>query len=240
MSNVDLESLTVRDLRRRWKPTKEGVAAGPERNTIRVRLHRCWSWLERVEELAAAGVETEDDRLIYGWVALNSLYGRWDWEQREPVNDLDSLTSFLERLWAFDHDGALPALLLTNRALARSIVGDEYLSRFFWKYPGQDQIRSVRNLRRKFDVWLEEGHFAKALDLTLKRVYLARCQLIHGGATYRSSLNRASIGRCAAFVQLFVRAASLIIVDHAWEEDWGDICYPPMDDGQNDSQALDE
>ena len=40
-------SLTVREIRRRWKPTKESLIAASEHEGLRVRIHRACSWLER-------------------------------------------------------------------------------------------------------------------------------------------------------------------------------------------------
>jgi hypothetical protein len=61
-----------------------------------------------------------------------------------------------------------------------------------------------------------------------ERVYLARCQLVHGAATHGSQLNREAVGRCATFVGYFLTAASLVIIDQSWEGEWGGLCYPPM------------
>ena len=44
---------TVHQLRRRWKPTKERLSDADELPEVRIRIHRCCSWLQRVEEVAA-------------------------------------------------------------------------------------------------------------------------------------------------------------------------------------------
>jgi len=223
--------LTVRELRRRWKPIKDGEAAGAAHEPIRVRLHRCWSWLQRIEELEAAGVGVDDARLIYGWIALNSLYGRWDERERSPESDKPSLDAFLRRLLELDAEGLLRGLIESQRDLAKQIVGDEFLSRHYWEAPGEGQARRAQSDRRKLASWHVEGRHAMALDAVLRRVYLARCQLVHGAATYNSQLNRTAVQRCAAYLEAFLRGASVVIVDRGWREDWGRLCYPPIDRG---------
>jgi len=218
----------VRDLRRRWKPTKEGPAAPERHQPICIRLHRCWSWLQRLEELDDAGVGVDDARLIYGWIALNSLYGRWDPERREPVSDLYSLGTFLSRLFDADADARIGSLLTDQRELVTAIVGDEFLSRHFWQDPGEGEARRAQGHARKLGSLFYEKRYAVILDMVLKRVYLARCQLVHGAATHGGQLNREAVGRCAAFIGHFLPAASLIIIDHAWDGDWDGLCYPPM------------
>lgn len=218
----------VRDLRRRWKPTKEGPAATEQHQPICIRLHRCWSWLQRLEELDEAGVGSEDARLIYGWIALNSLYGRWDQDKREPVSDLFSLGTFLTRLFDADADNQIGTLLTDQRGLVSAIVGDEFLSRHFWQDPGEGEARRAQGHARKLGSLYYEKRYAIILDMVLKRVYLARCQLVHGAATHGGQLNREAVGRCAAFVGHFLPAASLVIIDHSWDQEWDELCYPPM------------
>ena len=120
--------MEVRDLRRRWKPTKEGPASEAQHQSVCIRLHRCWSWLQRLEELEEAGVDVVDSRLIYGWIALNSLYGLWDEERREPVSDTFSLRLFLNRLFGADQDNRLGGMLTEQRELVKLIVGVLVLS----------------------------------------------------------------------------------------------------------------
>ena len=44
-------TLTVRDLRRRWKPIKERLNAEQDSHPTAIRVHRAFSWMARVEEL---------------------------------------------------------------------------------------------------------------------------------------------------------------------------------------------
>lgn len=227
------EAWSVRDLRRRWKPIKNGLASAEGHSEIRVRLHRCWSWLQRIEDLDKAGLGADDPRLIYAWIAMNSLYGRWDDRAREPVSDRHALDTFCRRLLERDRDRRIAGLLTAQRELVKAIAGDEYLSRYFWQDPGEGEARRAQNHARHLGSWYVEGRFGAVLDLVLQRVYMARCQLVHGAATYDSRLNRQAVHQSAGFLCLFLQAASLVIIDHVWAEDWSGLCYPPIDpDGQ--------
>ena len=70
------DELTVRDLRRRWKPIKERLNAVQDNHPTAIRVHRVFSWMARVEELED-GVDL-DVALICRWVAFNALYGQWN------------------------------------------------------------------------------------------------------------------------------------------------------------------
>ncbi len=81
---------------------------------------------------------------------------------------------------------------------------------------------------RKLGSLYYEKRYSTILDMVIKRVYLARCQLVHGAVTYGGQLNREAVGKCAAFIGQFLPVASIGIVDHAWAEDWDGLCYPPI------------
>nr|AUN37413.1 hypothetical protein [uncultured bacterium] len=65
--------LDVKALRRRFK----AVCAATENRhqNFQIRVHRALSWFERAVELDEE--EHPDGRLLYGWIALNALYGSW-------------------------------------------------------------------------------------------------------------------------------------------------------------------
>lgn len=219
----------VNDLRAEWKPTADTDALFPEFDPIRIRLHRCWSWLQRVEDLEDAGYGAQDARLIYSWIAFNSLYGIWDSETREPKSERQSFTLFVRRVIEFDQAGQIPEFLEQGRDLAKAIVGDEFLSNHFWDDPNEGTARKAQSKSRQLPGMYLENRYASISDLVLQRVYLARCQLVHGAATHGSKLNRTAVGRCGDFLFPFVYITSRIIVREAWREDWGDLCYPPID-----------
>jgi hypothetical protein len=59
-------------------------------------------------------------------------------------------------------------------------------------------------------------------------VYLLRCQLVHGAATFGSRLNRIALRQCTNIMRLLLTAMLLVWVDHGADEDWGLLCYPPV------------
>jgi len=66
------------------------------------------------------------------------------------------------------------------------------------------------------------------LDRLLDRIYLLRCQLVHGAATFGSKLNRAALQRCNRMLEHLLAAMVIVIIDHGADEDWGLMCYPPL------------
>jgi hypothetical protein len=217
--------LTTRELRRRWKPRKEALLAASEDHATCIRLHRAFSWLDRCEKDADGD---PDLSLIFLWIAFNALYGQWDVNHREPLPDRASWRSFLDRLIKIDASNHIAEMLMNERERVMAILDDEYLSGFFWEEPSD--IRASKSKKAKFDArtWYLEEKWRMILDRLLERVYLLRCQLVHGAATHGGRLNRTSLRRCVQMMRRFMNAVCLVVIDHGSEEDWGRMCYPPL------------
>ncbi len=218
---------SVRDLRRRWKPTKERLLQEKCGERIRIRIHRALSWLARLEELAEGA--PLDTVLIYRWIALNSLYGNWDADARQPVSDRASLSTFLDRVLALDRDGRLHDVLLQQRELVMSLFEDAYLVRYFWEEPSEQRARKSQKTKFAARNWYLEHNDRLLLGCVLERIYLLRCQLIHGAATFGGKLNRTALRRCCDMLGRLLTAMLLVIIDHGADVDWGPLCYPPIE-----------
>ena len=218
----DPPPLTVHDLRRRWKPR---LAGSPRHEPLRIRLHRACSWLQRVEELPAG--DFLDAELIFRWIAIGSLYGRWDTEARQPLGERDSLAGFLDRIIDLDANGAVTHVLEEHRKLVMSIFDDAYLTRYFWEDPTDDRARKTRKTKFDARTWYQQHNYKLILDRLMERIYLLRCQLVHGGATSGGRLNRTVVRRCSTMLGHLLPAILLVIIDHGHDEDWGPLCYPP-------------
>ena len=75
-----------------------------------------------------------------------------------------------------------------------------------------------------------DQNYCQILQEVFSRIYLVRCQLIHGAATFGSKLNREIVKQCGIVLEGIIFAIIKIITDHAWSENWDDLCYPPVTD----------
>jgi hypothetical protein len=218
------EQWTVRDLRRRWKPVKEQLQALRSDHPTAIRVHRCCSWMQRVEEQQT---KLDDTALVYRWIALNSLYGRWDEERREPAGDRKTLAEFADRILELDKSNHLTSALVQHKRLVMSIMEDEYLARHYWEDPTIERAR--RTKKAVFDArrCYVEKRYPPILWRLLDRIYLLRCQLMHGAATAGGALNRTSVRRCNLMLGHLLPATLLVVIDHGGDVDWGPLCYPP-------------
>jgi hypothetical protein len=165
--------------------------------------------------------------LLCIWISFNGLYGQWDEKRREPQPDRESWRIFLDRILAIDTSKLVSSMLTGERDLVMSILDDEYLSSFFWEEPSD--LRASKSKKSKFDArtWYIEGKWRMILDRLLERVYILRCQIVHGAATYGGKLNRDSLDCCVRIMRSLMNATFLVLIETGGDEDWGAMCYPP-------------
>lgn len=217
---------TVRDLRRCWKPHKERLSAGGGEQPTSIRFHRACSWIDRVEKNAEC--EDYDVDLVCLWIAFNSLYGQWDEKTREPRPDRERWRAFVDSILRLDETGYVAASLVEHKRLVMTLLEDEYLSSYFWKEPGAKRAGQSKKSKYNAQSWYIEKRWVKVLDELLERLYLMRCQLVHGAATHTGKLNRTSLTRCAWMMQRLLPAFLMVWIEHGADEDWGPMCYPPL------------
>jgi hypothetical protein len=222
---------TVRDLRRHWKPHKERLAAVRDEHPTAIRFHRACSWISEVELLDR--VRHADQILLYQWVAFNALYGQWDQAAHEPAPDRRSWQAFLGRIHKLDRSGHLINVLQDHKPLVLCILEDEYLNQYFWEDPSPQSAGKARNGRHKAQSQYVEGRWLNILEQLVTRIYFLRCQLTHGAATCGSSLNRSALKHCVTMMGWLLPAILQVWIDHGAGEDWGAMCYAPVQTGHS-------
>lgn len=220
------DSISVHHLRRRWKSHKVRLQEICGQHPTNIRFHRACSWLAETENKPADS--PSDISLITQWIAFNSLYGQWDAQLCQPVPDIDSWRTFVRRLLELDAQEIIVAALVRQKKLVVSIVEDAFLSRFFWKQRPEERTFSIASARQQCHRLFEGQEWHRILEEVLYRIYLLRCQLTHGAATFGSRLNRSSIRRCNTMLSHLLGAFLEVFVDQGADEDWGLMCYPPM------------
>ena len=182
------------------------------------------SWLGRAEQMD----DEIDLALVTQWIAFNALYGQWDEAAGEPLHDRECWRVFLERILGLDADGRIRAVLQADQRLVMSLFEDKYLSDFFWRDPTKKRAGQSQKVKYEARTWYVEGNWALILDHVIDRIYLIRCQLVHGAATYRGKLNRVALRRCSTMLGHVLQAMLVVMIDHGADEDWGIMCYPPI------------
>ncbi|MBG79801.1 MAG: hypothetical protein CMJ39_03700 [Phycisphaerae bacterium] len=213
-----------------WIPNRDCLIEQGEHEAIRIRLHRALSWLKRAEECDA---DDYDGRVIFSWIALNSLYG----ESATPGVDQDKewqvRAAFLEAMVEGDANGRIQSWLKPMRSQCDRILSEEHLYAFYWSDPSPEQARRARSTPRTVGRhYHDREEVIKVLLPMIDRISLLRNQLMHGLATCGSSVNRHIVEPCADLIEGLVGVLlQMIIEDGLWEceEAWDPVPYPPSE-----------
>lgn len=213
--------MTSQTLKRKLKALE-----GQLSETHAIRIHRALSWLKAAEEQE----KNQDLRLICLWVAANSLYAM-DEASFEALPERERFADFVDRLVQLDENTKLYHLLWNKfSGPVRLLIENKFIYSPFWSY----QRGEARDWEKGFQQSITDASNALArknvnylLRIVLDRLYVLRNQLIHGGATYKSQINRAQVRDGANILISLLPVIIEIMMDHP-KANWGKIYYPPI------------
>lgn len=187
-----------------------------------IRIHRAISWLKSAEDCEA----NPDLQLVSLWIAFNACYGNPnDRIQAERQN----FSAFIAKLVHHDTENRIYNLLWNHfSGPIRKLIDSRYLFKPFWDFHrGEIQDwklaydKSVNDATLMFSNYNVTG----TLEVVLDRLYILRNQLVHGGATYQSKVNRDQVKTGNNMLQLLIPVFIEIMMQN-YQENWGEIYYP--------------
>lgn len=202
---------------------------GQQSDALATRLHRAISWLQR----ASADSSDDDTRFIHLWISLNAVYASdFDFEDSERARAV----RFLARVVDADEEGRLHAVLFRQfPGPIRTLIDSPYVFAPFWRAlrdhdPSERWKERFDASRKAAMTALLEKRTADLLSIVLDRLYVLRNQLVHGGATWNSQVNRAQLRDGCAILGTLVPAILQILLDASGFDD-DPIAYPVIPDG---------
>ncbi|MBS0211576.1 MAG: hypothetical protein JSR26_00160 [Proteobacteria bacterium] len=216
---MDNPELTADTLKARLHEVAERHA-----EPTRVRLHRAISWLARAERER----DDADARFIFLWIAFNAAYAR-PFEGDQP--EREQLRQFLAMLVTADGEKRLHRIVFADfHGPIRTLIQNRYVFEPFWKalreHDGSgrwEQHFSAAN--RAAMKSLMEGQTDAMLAIVFDRLYTLRNQLVHGGATWNSGVNREQVRDGVRILLALVPAIVALMLDQPTLE-YGEIAYP--------------
>lgn len=191
---------------------------------LSLRVHRALSWLDRAERC-----DDEDGRFIFLWIAFNAAYANELGEQRQ----LESrrFGGFLERIVELDTEHSLESAIWEQfPGPVRVLLNNRFVFQPFWDHHNRlpdsdDWVERFEIANRAANAALAARDTGKVLGIVFARLYTLRNQLVHGGATWNSSVNRDQLRDANAVMGTLVPHVIRIMMDNA-REHWGEPCYP--------------
>lgn len=195
-------------------------------DSTRVRLHRALSWLARADKEDA----DPDAAFVFLWIAFNAAYAR---EFGQGENERARFAQFIEMLLGADKGKRLQSLVFSQfSGPVRTLIENKFVFEPFWKalreHDSSDRWEtSFRDSKKAALGSLMASDTARVLSIVFDRLYVLRNQLIHGGATWNSRVNRAQVKDGVKLLGAVIPIILELMLDHP-ELEWGDVLYPVL------------
>jgi hypothetical protein len=198
---------------------------------LRIRVERCVSWARHALEADERGVDDSDSSLIFLWIAFNALYSRWTPTSERRTSERVQLDQFLTQMNELDRGGRIRTFFELESGpgkSVRAILRDQGLDDRFWEAgrptarPAPNEELAAREIRKAL-----AGHSKDVCRKVVLRIYVARCQLIHGGARSNSLLNRDGVHSCERFLRGLLSCCLRVILEDGRDSKWDQVPYPP-------------
>jgi hypothetical protein len=196
-----------------------------------LRIHRTLSWLGRAER------EGDDPAamFLFLWIAFNAAYAdERDVLGERPQGERGAFAWFFGQLVRLDADRRLYDCVWERfSGPIRLLLENRYVWGPFWSHqngqPGhEDWEARFAGARRAFHAALARQDTAGVLSMLFDRLYVLRNQLVHGGATWGSRVNRDQLRDGAGILGCLVPIMADLMMDHP-HEDWGRPFYPVVE-----------
>jgi hypothetical protein len=204
-----------------------------ERDTYQInlglRVHRALSWLNRAEQCDG----DLDAEFIFLWIAYNAAYAN-EIDDHRRFTEQVTFQNFLNRLCDFDKDQKIYNLIWSEfTSSIRVLLDNKFVFQPFWDYQNKkideaDWLNKFQDAKNSAHRALGKKDTGKVLAIVFSRLYTLRNQLLHGGATWNSKVNRDQMRDAANFLGKLVPIIIEIMMDNSHEL-WGEACYPVVD-----------
>jgi hypothetical protein len=193
----------------------------------KLRVHRALSWLGRAE----AEAEDDDVRFILFWVGFNAAYAR---DLSETASERDAFKAYFDALESLDADHRIyNAVWERFPHEIRLLLSNKYIYAPFWKHTNgsdgyDDWAERLTASQRCIAAAVAQRDTARILSTVFDRLYVLRNQLLHGGATWNSMVNRDQVRDGAAVMGWVLPIFIDIMMDNP-SRDWGRPLYPVVE-----------
>ena len=192
---------------------------------LALRVHRSISWLTRAEKEAA----DLDVCFILLWISFNSAYAS-DIEETD-ANERASFKKFFSTLIKLDNKHRVYDAVWTRFSQEiRILLDNKYIFGPFWSHqnglPGYERWEDRLEASKKSASQAMKSFDSPALlAVVFDRLYVLRNQIINGGSTWNSSVNRRQVQDGVSVLSWLLPIFIDIMIDNP-KQDWGKPFYP--------------
>lgn len=211
----------------RLKEKQRGLREGFS-TELTLRVHRALSWYGR----ASAEDDDVDVRFILLWIAFNAAYAS-DLDI-DAGNDRDKFRLFFRTLIELDRGDRIYRMVWSRfSGEIRLLLDNRVVFAPFWAHqngvPGnQDWEARLARAKHAVGKAVATHDTPTILSILFDRLYVLRNQLVHGGATWCSKVNRDQVRDGSAILVNLVPIFIDIMMDNP-QHPWGMPFYPVID-----------
>lgn len=194
-----------------------------------LRIHRCLSWLNRAEQAS----DDHDAKFIFLWIAFNAAYAAEIVEAAAPA-ERSAFEGFFQKVIELDSNNRVyDAIWERFPQSIRLFLNNHYVFQPFWRHQNQapgynDWVQRFERSKQKFGRALADHDTRTVLAMLFDRLYVLRNQLLHGGATWNSSVNRDQVRDGARILSFLVPLFVDLMMDNPTIS-WGLPYYPVVE-----------
>ena len=219
-----IPSLTYTVLKEKQRQIRDGF---PE--NLGLRVQRAISWIGRAEQ-----ADDDDGKFIFLWIAFNAAYADEREFQAEPPMERESFKSYFHKLVTLDADQRIYNAIWDNfSGPIRLLMNNEFVFSPFWKHQNgiegyedwEDWFRRKLRDFNRIALRQTDNDTREALSLVFDRLYVLRNQLVHGGATWNSQVNRSQVHDGTSILAFLIPVFVDVMMSHP-DVNWGKPFYP--------------
>ena len=218
-----------KELKEKHKNIRDSWKSENSQST-KLRVHRALSWLKSAEES-----DNDDIAFISLWVAFNSMYGREATFSTAHVSEKLAFKQFFSRVIDYDSNKTISAVIWSHYSnLFRLFIDNQFVFAPFWEYQvgtisEEEWKKRFAKSKKSAEVALGKQDSATFLGIVFERLYILRNQLMHGGATFNSMVNREQMKQGEQILFEVIPRLIDILMDNP-EIGWGAPAYPPIEE----------
>ena len=207
-------------LQAEWKRVENSLP-----KSLGLRVHRALSWLERAENEP----EDPDAAFIFYWIAFNAAYAK-DRPHSIEYKERSQFADFFDTILSLDSNQTIyNAIWKRFSNSIRLLLDNKFVFQPFWEYHAgrgwEDWESSFESSKTVVGQALAARNTGVVLSTLFDRLYVLRIQLMHGGASWDSSVNRDQV-RDGARILAFLVPIFIELMMSRPDVEWGPPDYP--------------
>ena len=191
-----------------------------------LRIHRSMSWLNKADDL----VDDLDLQFLSLWIAFHAIYAK----ELDIAKDESDLKAFLQQIFDRDDFHKLHTLIWDRLSQPiKFILDSPFLHQSLWEYQNQkisQHLYKEQVIQEKLQATeaIENKDVVSMLYILIYRLHTLRNQLLHGGLSYQSCINRQLLKSSIRLLLLLLPMFVQILIENAAHFDTGLPYYPVL------------